>query len=154
MELLATGRCIHAGTMNAQNSSVAAALSTLQELERDSQRTYGRLFRLGQDLRQKLEVAADEHCHDILTQGLGPVFHLGFTSVEKVKDYRGTLNYDKAKYRRFCQGMRERGIRLIGRGVWYISAAHTQEDIERCAGAACETFAEMSEKRWNSTNRR
>jgi len=30
-----------------------------------------------------------------------------------------------------------------GRGIWYISAAHTQEDLEKCILAAKQTLAEM-----------
>jgi glutamate-1-semialdehyde 2,1-aminomutase len=27
--------------------------------------------------------------------------------------------------------MRERGVRLIGRGIWYVSAAHTEQHVEK-----------------------
>jgi glutamate-1-semialdehyde 2,1-aminomutase len=143
MDLLADGRCIQAGTLNAQNTTVAAALATLHFLENDSSRIYARLFNMGQDLRAELGAAAARYGHEVLTQGIGPVFHLGFTSAKKVTDYRATLGYNQQKYLAFCDGMRERGIRLIGRGIWYVSAAHTQEDIEKCILAARQTLAEM-----------
>ena len=37
--------------------------------------------------------------------------------------------------------MQERGIRLIGRGLWYISAAHTLEEIDYCVGVTSEVLA-------------
>ena len=60
MSLLSDGRCLHAGTLNAQNTVVAAALATLRFLENDSSRIYARLFkqaawmRLGRPIEQYL----------------------------------------------------------------------------------------------------
>ena len=144
MNLLATGKVIQAGTMNAQNASVAAALATLTELEENSQQIYGEFYRLGGLLRRSLDEAAGNSGHQILLQGLGPILHMGFTPLSQVSDYRDTLSYDQEKYRMFARGMRERGIRLILRGLWYLSTAHTQEDIEKAVQAARATFAEMN----------
>ena len=134
---------MHAGTLNAQNTVVAAALATIQFLENDSRRIYAQLFKIGQDLHAELGAAAVRYGHEVLTQGIGPVFHMGFTPVKKVTDYRAILGYNQQKYLAFCDGMRERGFRLMGRGIWYISATHTQEDIEKCILAAQQTLAEM-----------
>jgi glutamate-1-semialdehyde 2,1-aminomutase len=38
--------------------------------------------------------------------------------------------------------MHDKGLRVIGRGLWYINAVHTLEDID----AAIETAAEVLEK--------
>jgi glutamate-1-semialdehyde 2,1-aminomutase len=143
MELLTTGKALQAGTMNAQNTSVAAALATVLELERSSLQIYGQFYRLSKLLRASLEEAARGQGYEVLTQGLGPVFHLGFTSLSKVRNYQDTLSYDKDKYSAFCLGMRERGVRLMSRGIWYLSASHTQADIDECVSAARATFAEM-----------
>ncbi len=140
MDLLATGKAIQAGTMNAQNASVAAALATMTELEKRSQQIYPEFYRLAELLRIGLQEAARENGHQILIQGLGPMFHMGFTSLSKVVNYRQTLSYNKGKYREFATGMREKGIRLILRGLWYLSASHTEEDIEECLEAARATF--------------
>jgi glutamate-1-semialdehyde 2,1-aminomutase len=71
------------------------------------------------------------------------MFHVGFTSLKEVSDYRDCLSYDKTRYAMFVRGMQERGVRLIGRGLWYISAAHTEADVDRCAVTAGEVLAEM-----------
>ena len=71
------------------------------------------------------------------------MFHAGFTEAEQIRDYRDTLSNDAAKYGRFVAGMHRRGVRLIGRGLWYLSAAHTTEDIETALGAAADTLAEL-----------
>jgi glutamate-1-semialdehyde 2,1-aminomutase len=143
MALLTTGKVLQAGTMNAQNTSVAAALATVLELQRNSEQIYGQFYRQAELLSASLEEAAREQGHQILIQGVGPVFHMGFTSLSKVRNYRDTLSYDKQKYSTFCLGMRERGVRLMSRGIWYLSASHTQGDIEESVSAARATLAEM-----------
>lgn len=142
MEGIATGACVHAGTLNAQNACVAAALATLRELLNPEKDVYSKLFRLGQQLCRGLSDAGTGGRQRILIQGLGPMFHMGFTGLDKVSNFRDTLKYDKARYREFCLGMLQRGVRLIGRGLWYVSAAHTEQDIDRCVEAARECLTD------------
>jgi glutamate-1-semialdehyde 2,1-aminomutase len=73
------------------------------------------------------------------------MFHTGFTPLEKVRDYRETLSYDKAKFGKFVFGMQERGIRLIGRGLWYVSAAHTVAEIDHAVATASEVLNELKD---------
>lgn len=128
MHLVEEGKVIHAGTMNSSNPTVAAALTTIAILERED--PYERMFYLGRKLMKGLQEAAKKTGQDLLVQGLGPMFHAGFTTLSRVANYRDTLSYDKAKGSRFIAGMHDRGIRVIGRGLWYISAAHTEEEID------------------------
>jgi glutamate-1-semialdehyde 2,1-aminomutase len=128
MEKIANGKVIHAGTMNSGNPSVAAAQSTLRVLE--DQAIHPRLFDLGRRLMEGLRDASKRAGTPLLVQGPGPMFHTGFTALESVRDFRETLTYDKPRYGAFVAGMQEHGIRLIGRGLWYVSAAHTTQEID------------------------
>lgn len=134
MQVIEAGKVIHAGTMNSSNPTVAAALTTIQVLEEEN--PYDRLYRLGQKLMKGLQDAAAKTNQNLLVQGLGPMFHAGFTSLSSVADYRDTLSYDKVKGSKFIAGMHNRGIRVIGRGLWYISAAHKEEDIDNAVQTA------------------
>lgn len=138
MQLIADGTVIHAGTMNSGNPTIAAAVATLEVLE--SEHVHERLFRLGKRLMEGLHEAAQRRSKPLLVQGLGPMFHTGFTTLAQVRDFRETLSYDKPRYGAFVAGMQERGIRLIGRGLWYISGAHTDADIDRALTAADEVL--------------
>lgn len=141
MRLIAEGKVIHAGTMNSGNPSVAAALTTVQLLERD--RVPEELRRKGQLLMGGLVEASSRAGKPLLVQGLGPMFHAGFSPLKSVRDYRETLTYDKGAYARFVAGMHERGIRLIGRGLWYLSAAHSDADLERAVSTAYDVLRAM-----------
>jgi glutamate-1-semialdehyde 2,1-aminomutase len=128
MQLIEDARVIQAGTMNSSNATVAAALATINVLEEED--PYDRLFRYGKKLMNGLKQAAFEADQNLLVQGPGPMFHIGFTPLEQVKDFRDSLTYDKARLGKFIAGMHDQGVRIIGRGLWYISAAHTEEDID------------------------
>ncbi|MGG7664226.1 aspartate aminotransferase family protein [Dyadobacter sp. BHUBP1] len=134
MQLIEQAKVIHAGTMNAGNPTVAAALATITVLEKE--RPHERMFRFGKKLISGLRKAAADSGHSMLIQGPGPMFATSFTSLEKNSDYRDTLTADKAKLGKFIAAMHEEGVRIIGRGLWYISAVHTDEDIEQAIAAA------------------
>ena len=134
MQLIEQARVIQAGTMNAGNPTVAAALATITVLEKE--RPHERMFRLGKKLMEGLKQAASESGHSLLVEGPGPMFAISFTEIKKTNDYRDTLVADKAKLGRFISGMHDEGVRVIGRGLWYISAVHTDEEIELAIGMA------------------
>ncbi len=138
---VATGAALHAGTMNSGNPTVAAALATLGILEREA--VHPRLFSLGRKLADGLRRVSAEAGRPMRVEGPGPMFHAGFTAASQVRDYRDALSYDGAEYGRFVAGMHRRGIRLIGRGLWYMSAAHTQHEVEFALAAASDTLAEL-----------
>jgi len=138
MTMLENG-VIQAGTMNSSNATVAAALTTIHVLERDD--PYSRMFYLGKKLMDGLREAAETYGHNLLVQGLGPMFNTGFTDLEAVNDYRDTFTYDKIKLSKFIAAMHDQKVRIIGRGLWYISAVHTEEDIDYTIAVAKKVFA-------------
>ncbi len=141
MKLIEDGDVIHAGTMNSGNPSVAAALATINELERTQ--PYERMYALGQRLMAGLRDLAKARSIEVLIDGPGPMFHIAFTCLSEIRDYRDTLASDKARLGRFIEGMHNQGIRIIGRGLWYISAVHTDDDIDVALAAAARVFNEL-----------
>ena len=142
MDLVAHSKVIHAGTINSCNPCVAAALKTLTLLEEEN--VHPKLFALGQRLMEGLREAARESGQPLLVQGMGPMVHCGFTSLSEVRDYRDTLCYDKAQLAHFVGALHERGIRIIGRGLWYFSNAHTEANVDFAIEQAREVLHEMS----------
>ena len=143
MELIASGKVLHAGTMNSGNPTIAAALATLEQLEKSNGAAYKKIFRLGKRFMKGLKQVALNTPHNLLVQGPGPMFHIGFSSLGKIENYRDTLSYDKVKISQFVLGMQNRGFRLIGRGLVYMSAAHAPSDIDLAVAAAKDVLAEM-----------
>ena len=60
-------------------------------------------------------------------------------------DYRDTLRVDKARYQQFRTLCLQRGIRLHpSRGRFYVSAAHTDEDVDRTLEVIEGVLTEMA----------
>ncbi|MEX2567915.1 MAG: aspartate aminotransferase family protein [Cyclobacteriaceae bacterium] len=140
MEEISSARVIHAGTMNTGNPTVAAALATVSILERDD--PYPKMFALGDRLRQGLTQLAKDTQQNMRVSGIGPIVHTGFTDGPGAGDFRGVLQYDKGKLKNFISGMHDRGLRVIGRGLWYISAVHSEADIDRALEVSREVLTQ------------
>jgi glutamate-1-semialdehyde 2,1-aminomutase len=143
MQWIEQGKVIHAGTMNASNATVAAALGTIEVLETHG--TYEKIYNLGQMLMQGLKELGQKYHLPLLVQGLGPMFHTGFTSQNAVNDFRDVQQYDKALLGRFVAEMHDQGIRIIGRGLWYISTEHTEADILHTLTVADSVLAQLKQ---------
>jgi glutamate-1-semialdehyde 2,1-aminomutase len=142
MKLLEDGTVIHAGTMNSACALVAAAIGTIEVLEQDED-THERMFRLGKMLMEGLKEASNETGHNLLVQGLGPMFHTGFSNKDSVTSFREMAAYDKEKSKLFVSKMHENGVRIIGRGLWYISAVHNESHIEKAINVAKKVLTEI-----------
>lgn len=141
MNLIENATVIHAGTMNSGNPTIAAALATIEVLEQD--KPHERMYNLGRKLMADLQQAAKDAGQNLLVQGLGPMFATVFTDQKKLTDYRSTLRCDKAKLGKFIAEMHNEGVRVIGRGLWYISAAHTEEDIDHALVVATRVLKRL-----------
>lgn len=141
MQPIADGKVIHAGTANAGNPSIAAALATITVMERDGAQV--RMMRLGQRLKAGLQDAAHETNQRVLVQGPGAMVHVAFTDLDCAKDMRDTLRFDKTKLGKFVLGLQENGVRILGRGMFYLSAAHTEADVDQAVDVAKRVMAEL-----------
>lgn len=141
MHLVEDSKVIQAGTMNSSNATVAAALATIEVLETEN--PYDRMYQYGKKLMEGIREAAIATNQNLLVQGLGPMFNTGFTELKSIKDYRDTLSFDKSKLKKFISGMQESNVRIIGRGLWYISTAHTETDIDNAIEKATKVLRSM-----------
>ena len=141
MNVIEESKVIQAGTMNSSNATVAAALATIEILETEN--PYERLFQYGKKLMEGLKEAASATGQNLLVQGAGPMFNTAFTDLKSIKDYRDTLSLDRTKLRKFISGMQDSKVRIIGRGLWYISAAHTEADIDEAIKKASKILSSL-----------
>lgn len=144
MQTVASGAALHAGTLNANVPCIAAADTTLKVLQRDGGAVYQRLFSLGAHLRDGLVALGRKHGRTVLGQGPGPMFWFGFTDGAPITDYRSHVRHvDGALMGQFTRALQDRGVRIIGRGLWYVSAAHTAQDIEQTLAIADEAMGAL-----------
>jgi glutamate-1-semialdehyde 2,1-aminomutase len=141
--VMPAGPVFQAGTLSGNPLAMAAGIATLQEL-RDHP-PYGRLEQLGERLANGLHEAARaaglEHC----LNRAGSMWTLFFTN-GPVLDYESAKQADTARFARFFWAMLERGIYLPCSQFEsaFISAAHTEKDIDHTLTAAREALAEVA----------
>jgi len=134
----------HSGTFNGNVISMAAAAATLAELERDDGAVYRHMEEIGTMLIAGIRQLARRHNLPLLVQGLPTAFHLVFTERNELTDYRDyALHCDKERYSHLKVALLKRGVRVLDRGIWYISAAHTHAHVERTLTALDDALTEV-----------
>ena len=140
MNLITDGKVGHAGTFNSNPLGMAATVATLGRLQRDGNELYPRLREAGQRLMAGIRAAASASGIPLLVDGPGPVFQTYLTTAEAVCDYRDFAATDRSGMARLHGELMRRGVNIVARGLWFISAAHSEEDIEITIEAVAETF--------------
>lgn len=134
MKWIADGTVVHAGTLNGNPLALAYAKATLSVLERNHGTVLQAIERNGQRLRIGLERILQDSGYLVVTQGVGSVFQLSFMDTP-ANEYRDTLRADKMLYQDFSIALLDEGILTLPDGRWYISAAHTELDIDTTLAA-------------------
>ena len=129
------------GTLSGNPIAAAAGLATLEVLRREG--TYERLFATGQKLRLALERILNEAEIPARVVGIDPLFDVLFTDSD-VTDYRSTLLADKQKLGRFTSLLLEHGV-FRGETKFYVSTAHTQDDVDRTIEAFSASVEELQD---------
>jgi glutamate-1-semialdehyde 2,1-aminomutase len=135
MDLIASGKVVHAGTLNGNALSLAAAKAALDILARDHGALFASLRHRGERLRYGLESMLRSAGLPAVTNGEGAVFHLSFADAP-ARTYRDTLRADTALYSDFALALLDGGVLVLPDGRWYLSTAHSDEDIELTLEAA------------------
>lgn len=131
------------GTLAGNPIAAVAGLATLRELRRPG--TYQRLFAIGRQVREGLKTALQEAEIPAQVVGEDPLFDVFFTA-EPIVDYRSTRKASLQRLNRFNTLLRERGI-LKGQSKFYISLAHSEEDIARTISAFREVAGILARER-------
>jgi glutamate-1-semialdehyde 2,1-aminomutase len=138
MEPIGTRKVNHSGTFNANLMSAAAVVASLEYLKQDP--PYERLERITSDLTQGLLELAEETSTPLRIQGVPGAFHASVANAGvEVRNFRDLARLDAGAYLELVDRMIASGIWLSGRGIWYVSAAHGEDEVavtlDRCREA-------------------
>ncbi len=145
MELVAPlGPVYQAGTLSGNPLAMAAGLATLEELARSATLAYERLDRLAGELARGLEEGAARADVPLRVNRVGSMLTPFFTD-RPVKDYIATKRADSQRYARFFWGLIDRGVYPPPSPfeAWFVSLAHTSEDIARTVEAAHQALRDV-----------
>jgi glutamate-1-semialdehyde 2,1-aminomutase len=121
MGKILSGEVVHAGTLNGNPLCLAASKWCLSALAR-------------------------EHQVPLRPQGPGLVFHTVMlkpgAAEGPIRDYRDYVRrHDAPRWAHLRRCLLEEGVRAIERGLWFVSLAHTERDIDEALRRAAPAFA-------------
>ena len=137
------GPVYQAGTLSGNPIAMAAGLKTLELISVDG--FYESLDKKLTQLLMSLTEAAEKANVPFYADSRGGMFGLFFTESDNVSSFDEVMNCDQERFKQFFHGMLEKGIYMAPSAfeAGFISAAHTQEDIDKTVQAAKHVFASL-----------
>ena len=134
------GPVYQAGTLSGNPLAVSAGLATLRRLQ--SEDPYGRMEQRSAALHRALVDGAAKFGIPARVNRVGSMLTLFFTDRE-VTDFDSAKNSDLKRFNAFFHAMLDQGIYLPPSQfeVAFISAAHTESDIDHTVKAATRAFS-------------
>ncbi|OES45063.1 glutamate-1-semialdehyde 2,1-aminomutase [Domibacillus iocasae] len=141
-EVAPLGPAYQAGTMAGNPASMLSGLACLEVIEKEG--IYEQLDHLGALLEDGLLKAAAKAKIPVTINRLKGALTIYFTD-QKVVNYDQAEATDGELFARFFKEMLHRGINLAPSKyeAWFLTTAHTEEDIQKTIRAAEEAFASL-----------
>ncbi|MEI2366487.1 glutamate-1-semialdehyde 2,1-aminomutase [Niallia circulans] len=139
------GPAYQAGTHAGNPASIQAGIACLEVLKQEG--VYDHLDKLGALLENGILEAAAKYNVPITINRLKGALTVFFTT-EKVYNYKQAESTDSEMFGRFFKLLVEQGIMLAPSKyeAWFITIAHTEEDIEATLHAVDQAFAALKEE--------
>ncbi|MCM3750257.1 glutamate-1-semialdehyde 2,1-aminomutase [Paenibacillus pasadenensis] len=137
------GPAYQAGTMAGNPASIASGIACLEVLQQPG--VYERMDRLAAGLADGLADLASRYGVPMTVNRIRGAFSTHFCN-HPVTNYEQAQDTDGEQFARFFRLMLDRGICLAPSKyeAWFLTTAHTEEDIARTLEAAAAAFAEMA----------
>jgi glutamate-1-semialdehyde 2,1-aminomutase len=144
MNLIATNEVRHGGTYNGNSLCACAALHTLDELSKPEFQS--QLKASGGKIMAALDGSARKHHVPCVVLGVEQMFQVVFGMSTPPRHYRDLLKADFERYDKFRHSLLTRGVHVTHSALaaWFLSIAHTSEDIELTADAIEQAMKEIS----------
>ncbi len=137
------GPVYQAGTLSGNPVAMAAGIATLNELAKPG--VYEAVEAKTKTLAQGVQAAADKAGVTVSINQSASLMTVFFTE-QKVDSYAAAMSSDTAKFKVFFQSMLNQGVYLPPSQFecWFVSLAHSDEDIAKTIAAAEQAFAEVA----------
>ncbi|MCP8617973.1 glutamate-1-semialdehyde 2,1-aminomutase [Salirhabdus salicampi] len=137
------GPAYQAGTMAGNPASISAGIACLEVLKEEG--VYEKLDKLGAQLEEGILASAKQHQIPLTINRLKGALTVYFTT-ETVENYEQAENTDGKMFATFFKHMLQERINLAPSKyeAWFLTIAHTEEDIKTTIQAVDRTFQKMS----------
>lgn len=146
MEPVASGRLFHRGTFNGNPVSVGAAAACIAHLRENAATLYPRMERQGAALQAFIREEADSAGLDLSVARTGSALQI-FVGMRRLEGLADSARIDRAATSAFAADLLTSGVNIIGRGLMYLSAAHTDADIEATKTALKQAIARAADRK-------
>ena len=137
------GPVYQAGTLSGNPVAMTAGLQTLELISAPGffEALSDKVERLAYGIQQ----AASDAGIPLTENHVGGMFGLFFTDQPEVTDFAGATGCDQERFKAFYHAMLERGVYLAPSAfeAGFVSAAHSESDIEATITAAADSFATL-----------
>lgn len=143
MSLFVPGKVVHFGTMNANPACLAATETSLEMLSEKNGAAIKEVNRRGDMLIDGISDVIDETKAEAIVQGIhGSGLQIYFTPLKQISNYRDAQTCKKMRYALFHKELLKRGIYVHPSQMehWFLSTAHSDEDIEKAIIAIKESI--------------
>ena len=135
MAKILSGEVVHAGTLNGNPLCLAASKWCLDQVIALGDQHPGAIQKLGQKLMSGLTDLAKQNQIPLRPQGPGLIFHTVMlkpgAAEGPIRDYRDYVRrHDAPRWGHLRRCLLEEGVRAIERGLWSISLAHSDADVD------------------------
>jgi len=139
------GNVFFAGTFNGHPIGCAAALATIEVLERDG--TYKHLFGLGDRIRKGLSDIVSRLSLKATVAGFGSVF-LTYFQEGPIRNYEDLIRNDSAMFVNYRMNLIERGVFKLPMNLKRnnVSLSHTAEHIDRTLQISEDVLRTMAKR--------
>ena len=141
MELMMNGEVAFGGTFNGNPIAMAGAYATLNLLERGA---LWEATKIGAELMAGIRNIAARHEIPLLLTGFPTAFSFHFTRRQELREYRDLFDDDANLLRRFVTAMIKEGVNVLPDGRIYVSAVHTENDIQETLSAVEKALFQAS----------
>ena len=147
MELFGKLRVVHSGTYNSNPLAMAATVAALEMIFEDGGAELKKALLAGQRLKDGLEAAGRDAGLPLTFRGVPSVFSTSFATenADPVIDMRGALTGDLARMAKFWAALHHAGVQMTAFGIWFLSTAHREEDIDQTVTAAQKVLSAMAQ---------
>src|SRR5690606_28095686 len=123
--------------------SMLAGIACLEVLQEEG--IYEEMDRLGAMLEEGINVSAKKHKITLTTNRLGGALTLFFTD-EKVENYDQAEATDGEIFGKFFKLLQKNGVNIAPSKyeAWFLTTAHTEEDIQETIVAVDRSFEELA----------
>jgi glutamate-1-semialdehyde 2,1-aminomutase len=137
------GPIYQAGTLSGNPVAMSAGLQTLELISAPG--FFDDLSAKVERLVLGIQQAAAKAGVSLAENHVGGMFGLFFTDQPQVTDFAGATGCDQERFKTFFHAMLERGVYLAPSAfeAGFVSAAHSESDIEATISAAGEAFATL-----------